>query len=109
VRPLSDARRAEILQVNEGLAREGLRTLGVAYRPLDAAEFDADDADDSIEQELVFAGLIGMIDPPRAEAIEAVARAKAGRHPPADAHRRSSRNRRGNRGGARYRGERGAQ
>ena len=74
-RPLSDARRAQILRVNEGLAREALRTIGVAYRPLAAAGFEADEADGGIEQELVFAGLIGMIDPPRAEAIEAVARA----------------------------------
>jgi Ca2+-transporting ATPase len=76
-RPLTEARRAQIERVNEGLAREALRTLGVAYRPLSADEFDPDAADDGIEQELVFAGLIGMIDPPRAEAIEAVARAKA--------------------------------
>ena len=39
----------------------------------------------------MFAGLIGMIDPPRAEARDAVARAKARRHPPDDDHRRPSR------------------
>jgi Ca2+-transporting ATPase len=74
--PLTEARRAEILALNEGLAREALRTLGVAYRTLAAAGFDADDAGDEIERELIFAGLIGMLDPPRAEAIEAVDRAK---------------------------------
>ena len=76
-RELSDARRAEILAVNEGLARDALRTLGVAYRPLPADAFDADEVDERVEQDLVFAGLIGMIDPPRAEAKAAVARAKA--------------------------------
>jgi Ca2+-transporting ATPase len=76
-RPLEDARRAEILRVNEGLAREGLRTLGVAFRALPADAFETEEADERVEQDLVFAGLIGMMDPPRAEARDAVARAKA--------------------------------
>ena len=38
--------------------------------------FQIDDVDERVEQDLVFAGLIGMIDPPREEAKEAVARAK---------------------------------
>jgi P-type Ca2+ transporter type 2C len=74
-RPLSDARRQEIAGTNEALAREALRTLGVAYGSL-APDFDLDEADASVERELVFAGLIGMIDPPRAEAIDAVMRAR---------------------------------
>ena len=76
-RPLSDERRAEILKVNEELAGEALRTLGVAFRSLPADALEADEVDERVEQNLVFAGLIGMIDPPRAEAREAVARAKA--------------------------------
>jgi Ca2+-transporting ATPase len=76
-RPLTAERRAGILQSNEGLAREALRTLGVAFRSLPAAAFEADEVDERVEQDLVFAGLIGMIDPPRAEAREAVTRAKA--------------------------------
>ena len=76
-RPLSDERRAQILKVNEELAGEALRTLGVACRSLPADALDADEVDERVEQNLVFAGLIGMIDPPRAEAREAVARAKA--------------------------------
>ena len=75
-RPLEDGRRAEILKVNEELAGEALRTLGVAYRSLPAGALETDEVDDHIEQDLVFAGLIGMIDPPREEAKEAVARAK---------------------------------
>jgi len=74
---LRHARRAEILKVNEELAGEALRTLGVAFRALPAAAFEADEVDERVEQDLVFAGLIGMIDPPRAEAKEAVARAQA--------------------------------
>jgi P-type Ca2+ transporter type 2C len=76
-RPLSDGRRAEILQVNEELAGEALRTLGVAFRSLPADAFEADEVDERVEHELVFAGLIGMIDPPRLKAKDSVARAKA--------------------------------
>ena len=78
-RPLTSERRAEILQVNDALAGEALRTLGVAGRWLPdgvLAPQDAADPDESVEQDLVFAGLIGMIDPPRPEARDAVARAK---------------------------------
>jgi Ca2+-transporting ATPase len=77
-RPLTDARRAEIRQENESLAGEALRTLGVAalFVPPNVLAEYADEPDARIEQDLVFAGLIGMIDPPRAEAKEAVVRAK---------------------------------
>jgi Ca2+-transporting ATPase len=78
-RPLTTARREEILAINEGLADEALRTLGVAARWLSAdalAEHTAH-ADATVEQDLVFAGLIGMIDPPRPEAKEAVTRARS--------------------------------
>jgi Ca2+-transporting ATPase len=72
---LTQARRAEILAINEQLAGEALRTLGVAFRslPKDAAQ---EKFDEGIERELVFLGLIGMIDSPRAETRHAVARAK---------------------------------
>ena len=79
-RPLTPERRAEILRANEALAGEALRTLGVAARwlPDDAGSPSADGGVDArVEQDLVFAGLIGMIDPPRAEARDAVARARA--------------------------------
>jgi Ca2+-transporting ATPase len=77
-RPLTPERRAEILDVNESLAGQALRTLGVAARwlPDDAVLEQVAESQSRIEQELVFAGLIGMIDPPRAEAREAVARAR---------------------------------
>ncbi|HEX5515260.1 MAG TPA: cation-translocating P-type ATPase [Gammaproteobacteria bacterium] len=76
VRPLDAGRRTQILADNEALAREALRTLGVAVRFLAKEAFAEDEFDERIEQELVFLGLIGMIDPPREEAREAVARAK---------------------------------
>jgi len=76
-RPLDAARRAEIGRYNQELAGEALRTLGVAYRALPPGELQNGEAGQQLERDLVFAGLIGMIDPPRAEAKEAVALARA--------------------------------
>ena len=75
-RPLSDERRAKIVKVNEELAAQALRTLGVAARELPADALEHEEVDERLEHELIFLGLIGMIDPPREEAKEAVARAK---------------------------------
>jgi Ca2+-transporting ATPase len=75
VRPLTPARRAEIARANEDLAGEALRTIGVAFRALRREAFREGDFDEGVEEELIFLGLIGMIDPPRSEAKDAVARA----------------------------------
>jgi Ca2+-transporting ATPase len=75
-RALSDDRRAEILKQNDELARQALRTLGIAYRTLPADTPGSGNVDERVEHDLVFAGLIGIIDPPREEAKEAVGRAK---------------------------------
>ena len=77
-RPLTPARRSEILRTNDALADEALRTLGVARRWVASQALAEESAhpDERLEQEMVFAGLIGIIDPPRPEAKEAVARAK---------------------------------
>ena len=76
-RPMNEARRAEILRANDELAGEALRTLGVAYRQLPRGAFEANGMDERVEQDLVFAGVIGMIDPPRQEAKIAVMQAQA--------------------------------
>ncbi|MEG0765498.1 MAG: HAD-IC family P-type ATPase, partial [Pseudoflavonifractor sp.] len=70
--PMTDADREEISRVNMELSMQGLRVLAFAFRPLAHAE--ALSLDD--EQDFTFIGLISMIDPPRPEAIQAVADAK---------------------------------
>jgi Ca2+-transporting ATPase len=76
-RPMTDQRRSEILAINEELAGRAFRTLGVAYRSIPVGALDVEDLDERVERDLVFAGLVGMIDPPRDEAKDAVARAKS--------------------------------
>lgn len=71
--PLDDERRNAILATVDVLADSALRTLGVAYRPApgDAVE----GAGEEVEHSLTFAGVVGIIDPPRAEAKVAIAEA----------------------------------
>ncbi len=66
---LDDARRARILTDVERLSAEGYRTLGVAYKHL-PERFD--ELGEEAEDELVFGGVVGIIDPPRDEARGAI-------------------------------------
>ena len=67
---LTGRERKKILEMNEKMASEALRVLGMAYKELpDNALEDFDE--ESAENNLVFVGLMGMIDPPREEAKEA--------------------------------------
>lgn len=75
-RPLTEARRAAILAANAALAGHALRSLGIACRPLPQGFPPGQAVDASIERELTFLGLVGMIDPPREEARAAVALAR---------------------------------
>jgi Ca2+-transporting ATPase len=66
---LTDMKRKEISETNENLASDALRLLGMAYKKLPSTLKDFDE--ETVESDLVFVGLQGMIDPPREEAIEA--------------------------------------
>jgi len=70
-RPLSPEVLAAIDQANEEMTSQALRVLAVAYRRLTKAE--AENPSEMLEDNLVFVGLIGMIDPPREEAKAAIA------------------------------------
>jgi P-type Ca2+ transporter type 2C len=83
---LAEDRRADLSRRNDALAAQALRTLAIATRTVPAASLGVDpqamagrsqiELPDSIEDDLVLLGLVGMIDPPRAEAKVAVATAK---------------------------------
>jgi calcium-translocating P-type ATPase len=65
--PLDAAARAAIVQAQEAMARQGLRVLALAFRRLAEAQDTT-----SLEQDLVFAGLVGLEDPPRPEVAQAL-------------------------------------
>lgn len=70
VREITSDDQVNILNQNNKFAEEGLRVLGYAFR-----YFDDDELDFKHEDHLTFVGLTSMIDPPREESKEAVAKA----------------------------------
>jgi P-type Ca2+ transporter type 2C len=84
VRPLTEDRRARIGAEVERLADLALRTLAVAYRPLPDVEPPAlrespdgpSESWEALERELVYLGMVGIIDPPRPEARVAIGEAQ---------------------------------
>ncbi|GAB4496297.1 MAG: cation-translocating P-type ATPase [Anaerolineales bacterium] len=68
--PLTPEKRAEILAANDAMTHDALRVLGVAYR-LEREQPALEDPD-ALETNLIFVGLLGMIDPPRPEVISAL-------------------------------------
>ncbi len=74
IMPLSDARRATVLAEVDRLADLALRTLAVAYRETLTSTPPAQD--ESTERDLIYLGMVGIIDPPREEAKQAIAEAR---------------------------------
>lgn len=69
LKPLTESLKESILNKNAQLAKQALRVLGFAWKP-------AENATDNIEEELVWLGLQGMIDPPREEVKQALEECK---------------------------------
>ena len=68
IEPLTEGWRERISTANERLAEDGVRVLGVGLRRLRSV----DDIGEELERDLTFLGMVGMIDPPRSEAKDAV-------------------------------------
>lgn len=71
---LEQQHRDTILKTNEDMARDALRVLGMAYK--DIRDLSRGSGEQAYENGLTFIGMMGMIDPPRPEAKEAVALCK---------------------------------
>lgn len=72
--PLTDEQQTEILAQNEQMASRGLRVLGFAYKPLNA--LPPEGSEETSERELVWLGLVAMLDAPRPEVRDAVAKCR---------------------------------
>ncbi len=74
VRSLDEEWRGRIEAAGDELASQGMRVLGFAFRPLDDVPTTGDETD--AEKQLIFLGMMALIDPPRPEVKEAVVRCR---------------------------------
>ncbi|MUG93585.1 HAD-IC family P-type ATPase [Scytonema sp. UIC 10036] len=72
IRELTEVEKTEVAATNDHLARQGYRVLGIATRKGGTELLELDDR--ALENNLIFIGLAAMIDPPRPEVAEAIAR-----------------------------------
>ncbi len=70
VRPITDEDKATIREENERMAKSALRVLSVAYKNIESVPEKV--TAETVENDLIFIGLLGMIDPARPEVLQAV-------------------------------------
>jgi Ca2+-transporting ATPase len=70
---LTDDMRDTILAANDDMATRGLRVLALAYKHLNEYHLSQED----VEQNLLFLGLVGMMDPPRKEVVDSIVQCKS--------------------------------
>jgi len=70
----NDEMKREVLEVNSNFSKDALRVLALAYREYD--ELPKEISPDNNEVDMIFVGLVGMIDPARPEAKEAIRKCK---------------------------------
>jgi P-type Ca2+ transporter type 2C len=73
---MDDGWRERIITAHDEMAGDGMRVLAVAFRPVDGISTGST-VDESIENELIFIGLLAIIDPPRPEVRDAVTRCRS--------------------------------
>ena len=66
---LNSVKKAEIINANENMAKNALRVIAVAYKDV---SFNSETENKNLETNLIFCGLIGMIDPPRPEVVKSI-------------------------------------
>jgi Ca2+-transporting ATPase len=71
---MTEEMRNQILELNEQWASEAFRVLALAYRPLPADLKEIDEK--TVETDFIFLGMVAMMDLPRKDAIEAIAKSK---------------------------------
>jgi Ca2+-transporting ATPase len=75
-RPLDEETRKRILAANDAMTRDALRVLGFAYRVEEDVPSKQELKAEELEKDLVFVGLVGMIDPARTEVRPALEKAR---------------------------------
>ncbi|NLW40110.1 MAG: calcium-transporting P-type ATPase, PMR1-type [Tissierellia bacterium] len=72
--PLTEELKEELLNINSQFSKKALRVLALAFRTFD--QLPEKITWENVENDMVLVGLVGMIDPPREEAKEAIAKCK---------------------------------